>query len=237
MTTYAELDALLHHRGHGRQMDRRRLSKSSYARRMSNQDIAICLVATDILVFHPDETVTLKHEGWRTQLTSSYINRYLAGSHVGSHYGSYSLTCYMPFDGVLIPVEVDFNESLTEITLTTETRTQQEKYTRYDGYYLRKLNVLVSTNHAAPPAPPTSDREIFNRSRVVAANLRNAPRTEDTSWARNVLAALQEQHDHRERVYRETLNLNMMGLTELEEAILAKGARTPPAIMTAKENE
>lgn len=72
MTTYAELDARLQ----GRCKTSRKIANNTYLKRRG-EDIAVLLHATDVVTFHPDDSVTLDTGGWYTMTTKDRMNSVL----------------------------------------------------------------------------------------------------------------------------------------------------------------
>ena len=60
----------------GRNHDRRKIGNNTYLERRDD-DIALRLQNTDILLYHPDGKITLNSGGWRTVTTKARINEFL----------------------------------------------------------------------------------------------------------------------------------------------------------------
>lgn len=71
--SYSDLDAKLRTKA-GKPADSRKLANNTYGVRKENGDIAVRLHATDVVTWHPDETVTLNTGGWYTVTTKGRIN-------------------------------------------------------------------------------------------------------------------------------------------------------------------
>jgi len=56
--------------------DHRKIANNTYARIMPDGSVAIRLHSTDIVVIHPDDSVTLNTGGWRTYTTRGRMNEY-----------------------------------------------------------------------------------------------------------------------------------------------------------------
>jgi hypothetical protein len=69
-TTYDDLNTRLQ----GRCKNSRKLMNNTYAEHLANGDIGIRLHSTYVLVFHPDMSITLNSNGWRTYTTKDRIN-------------------------------------------------------------------------------------------------------------------------------------------------------------------
>lgn len=75
-TTYREFDALLHRKGTDKPIPSRKISNNTYAQRRGNGDIAVKLHGTDVVTFHPDESITLDTGGWHTVTTKQRMNAF-----------------------------------------------------------------------------------------------------------------------------------------------------------------
>jgi hypothetical protein len=72
MQSHTEADAVLT----GRCKDRRKVANNTWLERHDNGDIAVRLHATDVVVYHPDESVTLNTGGWYSVTTKERMNRF-----------------------------------------------------------------------------------------------------------------------------------------------------------------
>lgn len=61
---------------HGRCILSRKLQNNTYLRRRDGGRIAVRLHATDVITFHPDNSITLNTGGWNTITTRQRINSY-----------------------------------------------------------------------------------------------------------------------------------------------------------------
>lgn len=59
----------------------RKISSNKYAVKQTNGDIAIQLYDTKIVVYHPDNTITINNGGWATQTTHRHINLHIPASY------------------------------------------------------------------------------------------------------------------------------------------------------------
>ena len=138
MTTYAELDELLGKR------DSRKVGNNTYVKRMVD-GIAVRLHATDILFFHPNETVTMDVDGWHTPTTLNRLNQYLpAGVRVSSNRSVWYLSLpggTVPYvdgavisclNGQMIEGLDEVEDRLTELEEDEEVRKAIDRYIR--GY-------------------------------------------------------------------------------------------------------
>lgn len=92
--TYADADAACVQRGKPSQT--RKLANNTYLNRRG-ADIAVTLHSTDVVTYHPDNTVTLATGGWQTVTTKDRINAY-APFRVWSERGRW-MVCARPMFG------------------------------------------------------------------------------------------------------------------------------------------
>ena len=71
--TFDQADRILDSCPH---LDCRKLTNNTYLRRLPDDDLAIKLHATDIIILHADNTYTLFSGGWQTVTTKERINRF-----------------------------------------------------------------------------------------------------------------------------------------------------------------
>lgn len=92
MTSWAELDALLHHKTSRKRVQSRKIGNHTYVQRRDDNAIAIRLHDTDILTFHVGGTVILDSGGWLTVTTKARMNDHLPeGFRITSEGGRWAL--------------------------------------------------------------------------------------------------------------------------------------------------
>src|SRR4051812_8790636 len=79
MTTYAELDTMLHFKQDvtKRRLDKRKLTGTTWLERLTNTTIGIRLHDTYIMEFYEDGSIVLDCGGWATVTTQARMNDYL----------------------------------------------------------------------------------------------------------------------------------------------------------------
>lgn len=229
MHTYAELDALLHHKRTGRVMDSRRISKNLTLVRGWKRDlpeINVHLYQTDILTFYPNETLALNSHGWETYITSRWVNTY-SSLHLRKDYGRYVATVGVPFMGKLLPVVLEFPRGFGRFLVTTETH----EVVVGDRNWGMQIHSLVEYGKTADYAP-RPNKHISAGARDMAERLRSmnqhAKVTKElkeivTRDAFDLLHRMHDLHDRQRQAFETTLSLNEIGLAELEGAILLHG--------------
>ena len=71
--THKELTKLVH--GKTCRLERK-VANNTYARIQHDGSIAVRLYSTDVVTIHPDNSVTLRHGGHKTDTTKNRINRF-----------------------------------------------------------------------------------------------------------------------------------------------------------------
>jgi hypothetical protein len=121
VNTYFDFDRELHRGSYreGEPIERRKIANNTYAERRGD-DIAVRLHATDILTYHPDETVTFDTGGWFTVTTKARFNDYAPSgvrfysvkgvwyvSQYGQQLGVYTDGLTLPTAGDIDPWDAD----------------------------------------------------------------------------------------------------------------------------------
>lgn len=98
--TYQSLEEELYHKGHGAEMDKRKVGNNTWLIR-GDERVHVKLHQTHILTFTPDNRVILNSGGWETATTKDRMNAFLGWNTVFSNRGDWqvSVRFWLPAKG------------------------------------------------------------------------------------------------------------------------------------------
>lgn len=80
----------------------RKVANNTYLVHLDNNDIAVRLHDTNIIVYHYDGTITLDSGGWHTRVTKDRMNAFLP-SHIRVFQEDYDWFVWYRWQGVTVP--------------------------------------------------------------------------------------------------------------------------------------
>lgn len=128
---YEDLNEALKRKGSRTRMESRVVAANTRIRRVGSSDqpsIAVKYHYTDILVYHPDNRVTLYNGGWNTVTTMQRMRTFLDHNMIGSYRSDWYMNVMVPLPEAeifdmntwtvyqgrrLMPVRVDFTDGIT----------------------------------------------------------------------------------------------------------------------------